>query len=215
MTRRRARTAGLPAVVLAGLVLGPRAGTLHAQQAEEPIVIDHFTSLHFSAMAQPIYFLPNIESKALLAGEQLNRQVLRAHGLDEVFADVRTAGEVAVMEWRSKGPGDKSGVLLTYLKECPTRDIPQHWGYYPDHQNWEPLAAGLPTWIGWNPDQPPTPEDLRRRSLVPGYHYVLGDGNPWVVPIVRRPDDSTNLPRRMFIAGEPMKPATKTVAGRS
>ena len=57
MTRRRARTAGLPAVVLAGLVLGPRAGTLHAQQAEEPIVIDHADELRRLMEADSLTYL--------------------------------------------------------------------------------------------------------------------------------------------------------------
>jgi lipopolysaccharide export system protein LptA len=57
MTLRRARAAGLPVLVVAGLVLGPGAGRLHAQQAEEPIVIDHADELRRLMEADSLTYL--------------------------------------------------------------------------------------------------------------------------------------------------------------
>jgi hypothetical protein len=157
-------------------------------------------------MAQPIYFLPNVEARDLVKAQKLHRPVLQAAGIDELLADVVHEGDVAIMPWSKKGPGGHSGTFLCALKENPTRDIPEHWGFYPQHQKWEVRTPGLKTsaYIGWNPDQPPTPEDLRRKRMYGGYVLTLGDEQPWQVPIIRRPDDTTELPCHMHLgnAGE-------------
>ena len=57
MTRRRARVGGLPVLVVAGLALGRGAGTLHGQQAEEPIVIDHADELRRLMEADSLTYL--------------------------------------------------------------------------------------------------------------------------------------------------------------
>lgn len=153
-------------------------------------------------MSQPIYFLPNVEARSLVhKGGKLNRQLLAAAGIDELLADVTSEGDVSIQPWMKKGPGGHSGTLLCALAETPDRDVPEHLGYYPEHQKWEIRTPGLKTsaLIGWNPNRPPTPTDLRRKRLAGGYPLELSDGHEWQIPIVRRPDDSTELPCHMHL----------------
>lgn len=152
-------------------------------------------------MTQPLYFIPNIEARDLIKAQRLNRDVLRAHGLEEVFADLTREEDVSVQELRTGGPLKMGGVLLCYLKEG-TRDVPQNLGTYDGINKWEVRDPQFKALIGWNPDQPPTPEDLRRKRMHRGYLIEGADGNEWQVPIIRRPDDSTELPRDMYVNGD-------------
>lgn len=153
-------------------------------------------------MSQPLYFIPNVEERDLFKAQRLNRELLRAEGLDEVFADVIRQEDVSSQELRSGGPGGKSGVLFCYLKESATRDVPQHLGVYEGVNTWEIRDPAFQALIGWNPDTPPGPDDLRRKRLHRGYSIEGGDGNEWQAPIIRRPDDSTELPRDMHLNGD-------------
>lgn len=76
----------------------------------------------------------------------------------------------------------------------PGGEPPQPLGYYPVQQTWKVAAQGK--WrIGWYTDRPPTPCDLQRESVTPGYELKLRDGNLWTVPVVRQLEGSTGLPR--------------------
>lgn len=52
------------------------------------------------------------------------------------------------------------------------------------------LAAGR-YWLGWNPDAPPVPAELRRSTFLGGLEVTLEDGNDWIIPTAKV------LPRRM------------------
>ena len=67
-------------------------------------------------------------------------------------------------------------------------------GYYPEQQTWK-VAAGGKWRIGWYNDRPPTPCDLQRKALTPGYELTLRDGNLWTIPVVRQLEGTTGLPR--------------------
>lgn len=164
-------------------------------------------------MSQFLYFLPSIVAADLVNEKaRFNQATLRRFGLADVFSDVtgNTHNDTIVMEHRDKGPGGHSGVLLGYQR--PDGRIPTHLGFYPQHQTWELRTPGLEAWIGWNQEQPPTPEDLARKRQWRGYSITDDSGNEWQVPIIRRPDDSTELPREMYLNGdgtihEPVKDA--------
>ncbi|MGH7588140.1 MAG: hypothetical protein ACRELU_06075, partial [Gemmatimonadota bacterium] len=57
MIRRRPRAARLSVAVVAGLVFGSTAWPLHAQQAEEPIVVDHADELRRLVEADSLTYL--------------------------------------------------------------------------------------------------------------------------------------------------------------
>ncbi len=89
-------------------------------------------------MAQPLYFLPDLHA-AELASIPLARPVLAARGLLDVFADVPLdADHLVINELKSRGPGDKAGVILTYVGTGGS--IPGRCGYYPDEQTWTPIG---------------------------------------------------------------------------
>lgn len=159
-------------------------------------------------MAQPLYFLPHLREKQLESIPQ-TRAVLKERGLTDVFADV-ARDEMTVCELSGRGPGDLSGVILAYKR--PDEQIPRRLGFYPKEQAWTPVGDGSQVWLGIDTDEPPTEADLRRKRQYSGYRIELGDGGQWHIPIIRRPDGSTELPRQMKWDPtgrliEPIKPA--------
>ena len=55
--------------------------------------------------------------------------------------------------------------------------------FRPKQQTWKHVN-GL--WVGMLNDDRPTPTDLLRPQMVAGYPVILGDGNQWIVPLVRQ-----------------------------
>lgn len=144
-------------------------------------------------MAQPLYYLPGVRQETF-ANVSLVRQMLADRGLTEAFADVGLS-EMSYQELRGKGPDEKAGVILTY--QTPEGRLPRNLGYHAELQEWTPYGDGTKLWIGIDPTEPPTPDDLQRKRQYTGYAIELS-GQPWLVPVVRRLDDSTELPRRLL-----------------
>lgn len=65
-------------------------------------------------------------------------------------------------------------------------------GYFKDTQTWTECDGGK-FWIGYQPDKPPTPDELARPEQVDGYYARLEDGNDWVVPVARQFAGGTKL----------------------
>lgn len=147
-------------------------------------------------MAQPLYFLPGLSRSQLLPGGKLSRALLRERGLSEVFEDVGIGREdFGSCELAGRGPGGKSGIILFYQR--PDGSIPRRIDYRPAEQSWTAVDPdGL--WIGLDTDDPPTPEDLARHKQHLGYTIELADGHTWRIPVIRRPDGSTELPTELF-----------------
>lgn len=61
-------------------------------------------------------------------------------------------------------------------------------GYFPDKQKWCEAPRGdedaAPYWVGYDLDDPPTPEDLDRGEKLLGQAITLQDGSTWNVPIL-------------------------------
>lgn len=88
------------------------------------------------------------------------------------------------------GPEQLPGQIVTWSPARPT--------YEPDRQEWFPAVPdpvrqlpGGRYWIGIDRGQPPTIDDLSRRTLVPGTASLLIDGTLWPIPSV------LNLPCRL------------------
>lgn len=159
-------------------------------------------------MAQPLYFLPNLRKEQFASIPQA-RAILKERGLTDVFADVPHE-EITINELTGRGPGELSGVIITYQR--PDGQIPRRIGFTPDEQAWTPVADGSQLWLGIDTAEQPTEADLRRKRQYGGYRIELGDGGQWLTPIIRRPDDSTELPTDMIWDAtgklvEPIKPA--------
>lgn len=140
-------------------------------------------------MSQPLYFLPHVN----WTREQnisITRSIIREAGLADIFSDVRE-GSVGFNVLSGRGPGDLSGTIVFYTDD---REPPHRMGYYPAEQVWTPAGDGGKLWIGLDTDRKPTPAEIRRRLLHPGYQLELADGQTYSIPVVRRPDGSTNLP---------------------
>lgn len=146
-------------------------------------------------MAQPLYFLPGLARAQLLPGGKLSRSLLAARGLADIFADVGIGrDDFGSAELAGRGPGNLSGIILFY--QTPTGDIPRRVDYRPDEQRWEAIGDGA--WIGIDTADPPKPEDLARRKQYGGYTLELADGQRWHVPVIRRPDGTTELPTDLY-----------------
>lgn len=125
---------------------------------------------------QPLYYFAGRSGPAVARAE-----------LPHVFDDVEPIGfDVA------DGP-ENSGFLVY----APTADgaAPDWLGYFPQRQTWTQLGPGV--WIGVDDHLPPTPADLVRRKTFAGHAVTLADGREWLIPVVRRPGGSTNLPQRL------------------
>lgn len=159
-------------------------------------------------MSQPLYFLPHLQwnrDQSL----STTRLILRERGLAAVFSDVPQE-QICIAQLNGRGPGDLSGTIICY--QTPAGEIPRRIGYYANEQRWQPVGDGSLCWIGIDTDDPPGPESLRRRKEHAGYRLELGDGNSYMIPIIRRPNGSTGLPTDLYLdaAGklcEPIKPA--------
>ena len=149
-------------------------------------------------MSLPLYFLPGAEPESLtFAGSQrLDPALLERHGLGLTWRDVRI-DDLTVNHIRTKGPGGKSGLLLaakTFDGRGPLRPT-----FVESEQEWRPLGDPKQAWIGLEKSaEPPGPDELRRKLTSAGYSVELAGGQRWQVPIVRRPDDSTELPREAY-----------------
>lgn len=143
---------------------------------------------------QPLYFLADVTKATLAPGGRLCRSLLAARGLAATFADVGE-GDYAASELAGRGPGDRSGLILSY--NTPAGIAARRVGYYPDEQKWTKVGDDL--WIGMDPADLPKPDELRRKRVFDGYFVELADGQHYAVPVVRRPDESTNLPRDMYV----------------
>lgn len=146
-------------------------------------------------MTAPLYFLPLRGSELVAQSGRLARGVLARFGLDETLADVETVEQAIVTEVTGAGPTGKSGVILCGLPVGG--HAPFKTGYDPRIQDWAPLGAADGAWLGLEKGNPPTPAELARRRQTRGYGIELADGLAWQIPIVRRPDGSTELPRHL------------------
>jgi hypothetical protein len=145
-------------------------------------------------MAQPLYFLPGLKRASLLPdGNKLTRSLLESRGIREAFSDVAGKSDCFIGDILGSGPGGKSGCVLCY--QTPDGALPENTGYRPDSQEWHEVNDDL--WIGIDTTSPPTPDDLARPRQHNGYLLVL-DGQSVHVPIIRRPDGSSELPRDLY-----------------
>jgi hypothetical protein len=155
---------------------------------------------------QPLYYLPGLFRETLTKDDALLRPVLQARGLETVFADVRQ-GQFLCGNLERGSPDGQAGCLLAY--HTAAGKLPQISGFYPEQQDWHFVEEG-PYWIGLAKGQLPTPEDLKRPHQYAGYDIELAYGT-WKIPVIRRVDDSTNLPRDCFFERgqlvEPIKDA--------
>lgn len=65
-------------------------------------------------------------------------------------------------------------------------------------QSWQDIP-GTPLSIGYNIDNPPTPQDFMKPEIVPGHNLLLGDGNEYIIPIARRYQVGCLLPYDMLM----------------
>jgi hypothetical protein len=144
-------------------------------------------------MTQPLYYLPGCTQETLLdPSRRLRRNVLEARGILDIFADVYEWGaDCGGVDLTGKGPDGKTGLILYY--QTADGRSPKLGGYHPQLQQWRPIGDGSLAWIGIDSSDPPTAKDYRRKRLYAGFEVESPIGTI-VVPIVRRPDHSTELP---------------------
>lgn len=146
-------------------------------------------------MAPPIYYLTGVTKGQLAPGGKLARAILESRGLGRTFCDVDTIEQdVTLFEVAGHGPGGKAGCVFCGLPA--SGEAPKRVGYYPAEQTWTQVEDDL--WYGVDPDDPPTPKDLERKRMVPGYWIELA-GAEWQIPVIRRPDGGTALPRDWIV----------------
>lgn len=119
-----------------------------------------------------------------------NAQSLAAVGLDGLVREGDQGPSwYGVLQ---EGPDGGCGQIVTWVDPRRGKDNPAI-GYQPGRQKWESAppdaVKGLPAsryWFGFEPERPPTPQDLARLTMLPGFHPTLADGQEWVMPNIRR-----------------------------
>jgi len=143
-------------------------------------------------MSLPLYFLPNVEAASLIKQGRLDRELLAARGLCDVWRDVDQIARLSRVDVVGffEGGASRTGVVLS----ARTRRVaaPPEAGYEPAKQTWSPVGDGSQLWIGWARNQPPTFEDLERDTDQEGEWITLGDGRQWRCPPVR------SLPQKLW-----------------
>lgn len=99
------------------------------------------------------------------------------------------------------GPDTGSGVVFSFAD--PDGKSPSL--HAAGGATWEQVP-GSPVWIGFDPEDPPRPDDLARAEQRDGHAVRLGDGNDWLVPVARAVDGTSPLPRRLRWDGETWAP---------
>ena len=122
------------------------------------------------------YYIENVRSAT-----GVDSETLRKHGLGCVFD---TLGFTA--RGVSGGPNSGNGVIVSY---APAATV----GYYPKRQVWQKIH-GAAAWVGYEPANMPTPEDLARESGVSGFFKTLGDGKEWLCPLARLASGTPDVP---------------------
>lgn len=144
-------------------------------------------------MAGLMYFLPDVYTQQLLSGTQISRALLEARGLADVLADRLSTERTSVFDLLREGPGGRCGAMIVPLPNSGAP--PVRLMFEPHFQDWIVPFAEDQYWIGLDRSERPRPEDLERMQICQGYPVELADGQRWHVPVIRRPDDSTQLPR--------------------
>lgn len=158
-------------------------------------------------MTAPLYFLPRLKR------EHVTPAILQARGLGDLLRDeLDPSGHtgrdvlqhVPMFELTAPGPDGLPGTILSI--NAPGALAPPRFGYYPQSNDWHKISDDL--YLGLDRHDPPQPRDLQRPSRRtdaagkplpphPGHLVTCADGRTWEVPVVRRPNDTTELPRYM------------------
>ena len=148
-------------------------------------------------MSAPQYFLSKVFRGQLFPQGKLAQSVLASRGLAGLWSDCTDIGDFSVCEVMDRGPDGGPGIVVSALP-VESREPPRRLGYRPeDAQQWVQVSQGC--WIGIDAQLPPTPADLARRVSFAGYRVTLGDGNGWVVPVLREPiTDKPLLPEEFW-----------------
>ena len=101
---------------------------------------------------------------------------------DLLKTDILFQTRLVQLSVRNNGPDGSSGLLLI---PTPPEGLPDSFriGYFAAEQTW---IQAKDFWIGHKSGELPLPSQLQREYLVAGEEHVLGDGQVWVCPIIRR-----------------------------
>ena len=132
-------------------------------------------------MAGLIHFVPDVQG--------ISWEAFPEYGLSGVLCDVKKPGDDYIVMKTESGPYGRSGAWL-WPKDAAFPDrIPKNLGYQPNYQEWRPSKAqvnGKPQrYIGWWKNDPPSTEDMRRKTEVQGYLVDCGYEKRWSIPIAR------------------------------
>jgi len=149
-------------------------------------------------MAGFVYYLPDKKTN-------ITADAIRAAGLGYAFEEKLDGTLRMTVRQVSRGPsGEHAGVVVG----DPFRIAPGRIGFYPAEQEWRQLPQST-AWVGYYRDDPPRPDQLWRKEVLPGHAVELGDGQKWEVPIVRGITEVdgaitpyTPLPRRVDLNEE-------------
>ena len=133
------------------------------------------------------YFFSHAHPEAVFEGTRFRGEFVAAAGLEHALAETRE-GDWSVQQLAA-GPGDQPGLLVQHLGCAPL-------GYHAARQRWRNEGR---FWIGQAGEV--RAEPLARPRMAGGYAVELS-GETWQVPILRRPDGSSELPQQVGWEGE-------------
>lgn len=141
-------------------------------------------------MGVPLYYFPG-ETAAQMTRKRLRDSPLADPYRDLLLGPVEFETGVSIREIHANGPDRGNGVVVAALgKHTPNQRV----GVYLDIV-WHEWRNGE-YWIGIDPGEPPSVDDLARPAMIAGYDVRLGE-QTWHVPTVRRGAKIPSLPQTM------------------
>lgn len=142
------------------------------------------------------YFIPGKTKEQLANGDKLDRDMLRACGIDALVpherADVvRVPQHASVLDVKT-GPDGAAGVIIAPVR---VHLGPPDCFYDPRLQQWDACRGGR-YWIGYSQSflggggpqiAVPSPQELERFEQLGGFEVLDARGQAWRVPICRAP----------------------------
>tara|TARA_R100000808_G_scaffold19496_1_gene42295 strand:+ start:11286 stop:12146 length:861 start_codon:yes stop_codon:yes gene_type:complete len=133
-------------------------------------------------MSGLFYFIPNVQG--------ISSEAFSEYGLGTALSDVSKVGDDYIVAKVDSGPDHKIGSWLWPKDSNYPEKLPKKLGYHPEYQVYKPSKQkrnGQPLfYIGWWINDPPTIEDMKKTTAVPGYMIDCGYAEKsWQVPVAR------------------------------
>jgi hypothetical protein len=142
------------------------------------------------------YFIPGKTKEQIANGEKLDRDMLRACGIDALTDVVRVPQHTSVLDVKT-GPDGGPGVIIAPVRvhlgppDCFFDSRLQQWDACRGGRYW--IGYSRKFLIGPSPAERPAPSELERFEQLGGFEVLDAHSQAWRVPICRAPNQDVEF----------------------